>query len=178
MTATVVLARLRRPWGRRGELIVDVHTDWPDERFAPGRVVRLAWDDGRAVAKTVRGFRDLVQGAMLAFEGVDDISAARDLAGAWVVGERDELGRPESDALTHADLAGLEVVRTDGTRVGRVAGVDETAGIDLLRVALDGGGEALVPLAPAICVAIEPEAGRIVIDPPVGLLDLSQADEA
>lgn len=179
MKGTLVLARLRRPWGRHGELVADLHTDWPAERFAAGTAVRLEWDDGRRpVELTIRSFRDLAQGAMFAFEGVGDISAARDLAGAWIVGDGEALPRPEEDAVTHADLTGLAVVRTDGTPVGTVSGVDESAGGDLLRVALADGGEALVPLAPAICVAIDLAARRVVIDPPTGLLDLRDAEQA
>lgn len=178
----IVLARLRRPWGRRGELAIDVHTDWPDERFTAGRTVRIAWDDGRRREATVRSFRALPQGAMLGFEGVDDISAAQALAGGWIVADRSELpppaeGGPPADEWHHADLVGLTVVTTAGEAVGTVTGIDETAATDLLRI--DGPrGEILVPAVAAICRAIDVATGTLTIDPPAGLLDLAQAETA
>lgn len=176
----VVLGRLRRPWGRRGELVIEVHTDWPEQRFAPGARLRLAWDDGRSIERVVRGFRALTQGSMLAFEGVDDIGGAQDLAGAWLVADRADLPAPDDDpdGVLHADLVGAEVVTTAGEAVGQVVGIDETAAQDLLRVRRPGGGEALIPVVPAICVAIDREAGRVVIDAIPGLLDLSRAEVA
>ncbi len=178
----VVLARLRRPWGRQGELILELHTDWPEDRFKPGTRLRLAWDNGRETERVVRGYRELQQGAMLAFEGALDISAAEDLAGAWVVADPATLAPVEAgeDDWRQADLVGAEVVNVAGEHVGRVAEIEEGARTDLIRVELANGRDALVPLAPAICVRFEGEgdARRLVIDPPRGLLDLDEAEQA
>ncbi len=173
----VVLGRLRRPWGRHGELLVEVHTDWPDQRFARGAEVDLRWENGRAARRTVRGFRELTLGSLIAFDGVDGIGPAQELAGAWIEADAEVRAAGADGDLTHADLVGLAVVTVGGVEVGTVEGIEEGAGPDLLRIA-GRSGEILVPLAPAICVAIDPGGGRITIDPPAGLLDLDDAETA
>jgi 16S rRNA processing protein RimM len=101
-------------------------------------------------------------------EGVSDRSAAERLVGAEVLAPREELGEAGEGRLLWIDLEGLEVVTTAGAVVGRVTGLYETGAVDVL-VVTGPGGEKLVPLAPY--VAVEKEAGRIVVDPPDGLLD-------
>ncbi len=173
----IVIARLRRPWGRRGELLVELHTDWPHERFAPGRRVRIAWDDGRETEREVRSYRELPQGALLGIAGVDDIGAAQDLAGGWIVAGPGELERPPGADLLQRDLVGLAVRTTEGEPVGTVAGIEEGTQADLLRVARPGGEDVLVPLAPAICRDVDLAAGVITIAALPGLLDLDEAEE-
>ncbi len=173
----VVLGRLRRPWGRHGELLVEVHTDWPERRFAHGTAVDLRWENGRTARRTVRAFRELTLGSLIAFEGIDGIGPAQDLAGAWLEAEADTRAAAADGEWTHSDLVGLTVVTVGGATVGTVDGIEEGAGPDLLRIA-GRSGEILVPLVPAICVTIEPGAGRITIDPPPGLLNLDEAETA
>ena len=181
MTASrpVTLARIRRPWGLRGELLLELHSDWPEERFAPGAELELSWDDGRTARATVREFRQTGVGPLLALEGVDGIGEARVFAGATIVADAEQLPRlAEESDWQHADLVGLAVTLRDGRRVGVVERIDEGAASDLAVVRLDGGGEALLPLVPAIAVAIDRDAGRLVVDPPRGLLDPEAADVA
>lgn len=174
----VVLGRLRRPWGRRGELLLDLHTDWPEERFARGRELTLEWDDGRRLERRSAGYRRLQCGPLLAFEGAEDIGAAERLAGAWLVASAEGAPPLEPGEVRQADLVGLRVELPDGRQVGVVAGLEETAAADLLVVALDDGREALVPFAAAIAKTIDVAGGRIVLDPPPGLLDLREAEDA
>jgi 16S rRNA processing protein RimM len=107
--------------------------------------------------------------AML-LDGVADRSAAEALVGSEVLAERDDLGEAGEGLHFWADLDGLAVVTVSGEAVGRVTGLLETGAADVLVVTADGGREVLVPLAPY--VKVEREAGRIVVDPPDGLLDL------
>jgi 16S rRNA processing protein RimM len=178
-TRPVILARIRRPWGLRGELLLELHSDWPEERFAPGTELELAWDDGRTGQATVREFRQSGVGPLLALEGADGISEARTYAGATIVADAERLPRlaGESD-WQHADLVGLAVTLRDGRRVGVVERIEDGAASDLAVVRLDGGGEALLPLVPAIAVAIDRDAGQLVVDPPPGLLDPEAAEVA
>ena len=101
-------------------------------------------------------------------EGISDRTAAERLVGAEVLAPREELGEAGEGRLLWADLEGLEVVTVAGEVVGRVTGLYETGAVDVL-VVTGSGGEKLVPLAPY--VKVEREAGRIVVDPPEGLLD-------
>ena len=101
-------------------------------------------------------------------EGVGDRNAAEALVGAEVLAPRDELGEAGEGRHLWADLEGLEVVTVAGEAVGRVTGLYETGGVDVL-VVKGERGEKLVPLAPY--VTVDRDARRIVVDPPEGLLD-------
>jgi 16S rRNA processing protein RimM len=102
-------------------------------------------------------------------EGISDRSAAERRVGADVLGSREELGEAGEDRHYWTDLEGLAVVTVAGETVGKVTGLYETGGVDVLVVRGDGGAEKLVPLAPY--VEVDRENGRIVVDPPEGLLD-------
>lgn len=102
-------------------------------------------------------------------EGVGDRTAAERWIGAEVLVERRDLGEAGEGSHYWADLEGLPVVTAAGEAVGKVTGLYETGGVDVLVVAGEKG-ERLIPLAPY--VEVDEAAGRIVIDPPEGLLDL------
>jgi 16S rRNA processing protein RimM len=101
-------------------------------------------------------------------EGISDRTAAEGWVGSEVWAERQDLGEAGEGRYFWADLEGLPVVTVAGDEVGRVSGLYETGGVDVL-VVVGPRGERLVPLAPY--VEVDREAGRIVVDPPEGLLD-------
>ncbi len=102
-------------------------------------------------------------------EGVADRTTAEGWVGAEVLAFREDLGEAGEGRHYWADLEGLPVVTRAGEEIGKVTGLVETGGVDVLVV--DGPrGERLVPLAPY--VEVDRAAGRIVVDPPEGLLDL------
>jgi len=101
-------------------------------------------------------------------EGISNRTAAEKWQGAEVWALREDLGEAGEGRYFWADLEGLPVVTGQGEEVGTVTGLVETGGVDVLVV--DGPrGERLVPLAPY--VQVDRVAGRIVVDPPEGLLD-------
>lgn len=102
-------------------------------------------------------------------EGVSGRTAAESWVGAEVLALREELGEAGPGAHYWADLQGLPVVTKDGRPVGTVTGLQPTGGVDVL-VVTGAGGEVLLPLAPYVAV----EGGRVVVDPPEGLLELSR----
>jgi 16S rRNA processing protein RimM len=105
-------------------------------------------------------------------EGVQGREAAEALVGTEVLAPREDLGEAGEGLHYWADLEGLAVVTVAGEDVGRVTGFYETGGVDVL-VVTKGGREALVPLAPY--VTVDSEAGKVIVDPPEGLLDLDEA---
>jgi 16S rRNA processing protein RimM len=98
--------------------------------------------------------------------GISDRTAAERMVGAEVLAEREALGDAGEGMHRWTDLEGLEVVTAAGEVVGRVTGLMETGAVDVL-VVTGARGERMVPLAPYVTV----EPGRIVVDPPEGLLD-------
>ena len=104
----------------------------------------------------------------LRVEGIADRDGAEEAVGAEVLAERDELGEAGEGKHYWADLEGLPVVTVDGAPLGSVTGLYETGGVDVL-VVTGEAGERLIPLAPY--VEVDTKAGRVVVDPPEGLLD-------
>jgi len=108
-------------------------------------------------------------------EGISDRTAAEGVVGAELLAERDELGDAGEDQHWWADLEGLPVWTVQGELVGTVTGLFETGGVDVLEVK-GARGESLIPLAPY--VEVDLAAGKIVVDPPEGLLGGDGGDEA
>ncbi len=105
---------------------------------------------------------------VVAVEGISDRTSAEDWVGAVVWALREDLGEAGEGKFFWADLEGLPVLTSAGEEIGRVTGLYETGGVDVL-VVVGPRGERLVPLAPY--VEVDRAAGRIVVDPPEGLLE-------
>lgn len=162
----VTVARIRRAWGRRGEVIADLHTDFP-ERFESAPDVLL---DG-APAR-IEEFRVQRDGIVLKFAGVDDISAAEKLAGGEVQIEETKRRPLESGAVYWDQLAGCRVIER-GIELGVVRHIDPTVGTPVLVVDTPQGGELLVPFAEEICKRVDVDARVIEVELPEGLRGLN-----
>lgn len=165
----VVVGRIGRPHGIKGEVTVEPRTDEPDERFAPGSVLLLD-DPGRdlVVERTHWHSGRLLVG----FRGVTDRTSAETLRGLLLHVERADDDRPDDpDEYYDTALEGCTVLLGDGTVVGDVAEVVHLPAQDLLVVNREGRSAALIPFVASIVPTVDLQARRIVIDPPVGLLD-------
>jgi 16S rRNA processing protein RimM len=166
-----VVGRVARAHGIRGQVIVNLETDFPAERFQPGSELYIN-RAGRAEPITVTSVRFQQDRPVLGLDGIDTVDAATSLAGAELRVAVGSLARLPDGMFYRHDLAGCVVETTDGTRVGVVAGVEGT--MQGSRLVVDApDGEVLVPFAADICRLIDPDARRIVIRPPEGLLDLN-----
>ncbi|MGE3811403.1 MAG: ribosome maturation factor RimM [Candidatus Nanopelagicales bacterium] len=173
----LVVGRIGKPHGIRGELTVEVRTDAPEIRFAPGSV--LATDPARVGPLTVAAARWHSGRLLLRVEGVADRNAAEALRGVVVSAEVPDDEQPDDpEEFYDHQLRGLAVVTVDGAEVGAVDAVVHLPAQDLLSVRRPDGREVLVPFVSAIVPEIDVEAGRVVIAPPPGLLDLDEAETA
>ena len=163
-----------RPHGLRGELVVEVRTDSPKERFAPGSVLVRALPDGvRAGSLTVESARPHSGRLLVRFAEAPDRDAAETLRGSRLLVDRASLpltGDP--DEFHVHQLEGLAVELADGTAVGTVREIAHGPGGELLVVARPDAPDALVPFVREIVPTVDVEAGRVVLTPPEGLLDL------
>ncbi len=175
----LVVARIGKPHGLHGEVTVQLHTDDPERRFTPGAAFATQAAAGSGVPRslTIRSTRVHNGVWLLAFEQVPDRTGAESLRGTRLLldPEASTAGpdEPEEDAWYEDDLVGLEVVRRDGTRVGTVSGLELGPAQDLLVVTLEAGGTAYLPFVEAIVPEVDVDAGRVVVDPPDGLLELN-----
>ena len=149
------VGRIVKAHGIRGEVIVDLVSNRPDVRLAPGSVLSSDRGDLEVLTATPHQGRWIV-----AFAGIPDRNAAETYRG--VVLSADPL-EDDDDTLWVHELVGAEVVDLAGNSYGAVEAVEANPASDLLVLS----GERLVPLVFVVIKA----PGRVVIDPPPGLLD-------
>lgn len=173
----LVVGRIAKAHGITGELVVDIRTDDPDERFCVGQRLRLKNSrtgiDRDVVVVSVRphGARLLVR-----LEGVADRDAAEALRGGLFTIDAAELPPiDDPDEFYDHQLEGLAVRTVDGVPVGTVTEVLHTPGAELLSLRTESGAEVLVPFVGEIVTSVSLDAGVIEIDPPEGLLDLGSS---
>ncbi len=147
-----------------------MRTDDPGARFEPGAV--LLTDPASRGPLVVAGCRWHREILLIAFEGVGSREAAEELRNTELLVPIADLPALEDpDSFYDHQLVGLTVQLPDGSPVGTVAAVRHE-GTDLLVVDLPDGDEALIPFVAAIVPTVDVAAGRLVIDPPEGLLEL------
>ena len=172
----LVVGRVVKSHGIRGELVVEVRTDSPADRFAPG--TRLVGRIGRgrtAIDRevTIDAARNHSGRLLVHLQGVRDRDTADGLRGMLLLVESDSLPDPEDpDEFHDHQLVGLRVLDTAGTQLGEVTEIVHTPAGELLGVRLEGGADALVPFVTEMVPTVDLESGTCVIDPPEGLLDL------
>ena len=174
----VAVALIVRPQGRRGEVLAELLSDFP-ERFRELRHVFVGNPGGQPEPLDLEDVWPHKGRLVLKFAGVDSIDQASRLRGRHVLIPLQERMPLAQHRYYVGDLKGCRVViERQGVRreVGIVTDVEPTGGVDVLHVAAPRG-EVLIPLAQAICVRIDPEAGEIVIDPPEDLLGLNEPAE-
>ena len=175
MTATwedmVLVGRIARAHGNRGQVIVDPATDFADERFRPGSVVHVRRGESTA-SLTIENVRFHRGRPIIGLAGVDTMDAAEALAGTELRVGVDALHPLPAGAFYHHDLIGCSVETPRGEPVGPVIRVDGDAAGSRL-VVQGSGGEILIPLVEGICVAVDVAARTIIVEPPEGLLDLN-----
>jgi len=162
----VVVAVLSRARGSRGELTAFALSK--PERYESLREVYLFPEGSRREVESAWFHENRL---ILKFRGVDTITDAERLAGCEVRVPRDERVPLEPGEYFESDLIGCEVIERGGASLGHVTAFEDAGTSGVLEV--EGG--LLIPFVRAICVAIEPEARRIVVDLPPGLKELNQA---
>lgn len=173
----LVIGRVAKSHGVKGEVVVEVRTDEPDERFAVGTVLhgrkpRVSTD---TTEYTVEAARDHSGRLLLRLKGVDDRSVSDALRGTLFVIDSKDLptSSDDDDEFYDHELEGLSVRLSDGTVVGTIREVLHSAAGELLSIRPADGSRAelLVPFVAAIVTSVSLAEGVVVIDPPEGLLD-------
>ncbi len=170
----LVVGRVVKAHGITGELVVEVRTDDPDMRFAPGARLRAQPARGGARREcVVESAREHSGRLLVRLAGVTDRDAAEALRGNVFLVDTDDLPPiDDPDEFYDHQLEGLRVVTTAGQLVGNVREVLHTAAGELLSVTPETGAEVLVPFVSAIVTEVSLQNQTIMIDPPDGLLEL------
>jgi 16S rRNA processing protein RimM len=169
----LVVARIGRPQGLRGELSIEVRTDDPQGRFVVGAVLRT--DPPSAGPLTLSSVRDQSGRTIVGFESVADRTTAEGLRGVLLVVDVDLDAVPTGDAADDEwydeQLVGLAAAHVDGHELGVVVRVDHGPVQDLLVVRPPAGQEVQVPFVTALVPVVDVAGQRVVIDPPGGLFE-------
>jgi len=169
--AMAAVGTIARAHGIRGQVIVNLETDFPEERFRPGATLFTRRGAGvQAIALTTVRFQN--GRPVVGIEGVETMNDAEALAGLELRVPMEQLAPLPAGTFYHHDLVGCQVVTEAGEHVGAVESVEGTIGGSRLVIA-GAKGEILIPMATDICRTIDVAGKRIVIAPPDGLLDLN-----
>jgi 16S rRNA processing protein RimM len=166
----VVVGRIGRPHGVKGDVSVEVRTDEPERRLATGAVLRT--EPAVVGPLTIVDARVHSGRLLLRFDGCTDRGDAERLRNVLLLVDVDADERPEDpEEFYDRQIVGLRVEAVDGTTVGELAEVLHLPGQDVLSVRRPDGRESLVPFVHEFVPEVDLDGGRIVVDPPAGLLD-------
>jgi len=170
MEDTLLIGRVARAHGNKGEVIVNLETDFPEARFAAGREV-IVEQGGRTGRRRIVAARFHQGRPVIALEGVETMNDAEALAGAELKIGADAAGELPPNTYYRHDLIGCEVRDTSDRVVGPVTAVEGP--MDRCHLVVAGArGEVLIPMVAGICVKVDPTAR--IIDPPEGLIDVNE----
>ena len=176
--AFLIVGRVRKAHGIRGEVVVELLTDEPDAIFASGRRVYagnaagdLARDREELHIRSVRPFNE---GLLVGFAEVPDRNAAELWRGRYLLAPASEMPAPQDDEVYLHDLIGMRVDLPDGTTVGTVEEIYELPlglAVDVRRAAPRQADTVLLPWDERTLVSVDRDARVIVVTPPDGLLE-------
>ncbi|MFD4034030.1 ribosome maturation factor RimM [Streptomyces sp. NPDC058637] len=170
----LVVARIGRAHGIKGEVTVEVRTDEPELRLGPGAV--LATEPAQTGPLTIEAGRVHSGRLLLRFAGVRDRTAAEALRNTLLIADVDPEELPEDpEEFYDHQLMDLDVVLADGTEIGRITEITHLPSQDLFIVERPDGSEVMIPFVEEIVSEIDLEEQRAVITPPPGLIDESEA---
>jgi 16S rRNA processing protein RimM len=167
----LTVGQIVRAHGVRGEVVVAVRTDAPQERFAPG--ADLLTEPADAGPLRIAEVRNHQSRLLVSFDGVADRDQAEALRGVRLCVDSADVPAPtDPDEYLDHQLVGLRAQTSDGQPLGEVVRVEHAPASDLLVLALPDGRSALVPFVRAIVPEVDLAAGHLVLTPPDGLLEL------
>jgi 16S rRNA processing protein RimM len=160
-----VVAQVLAPHGIRGELKCRVVTDFPRQRFKRGNTLLL---DG--VQHTIQGARIQDQTVLLKLQDIADRNAAERLRGKDILIRLEDAVRLPSGEFYWHQVIGLSVVDTTQHVLGHVSEILETGANDVYVVKSPAGREILIPAIKDVVLEIDPDAGRMTIQPMPGMI--------
>lgn len=159
--------------GVRGEVKIRPYTSQPEDVASYGAV---ELEDGETAfeIEIVRLAKDAV---VVKLEGVDDRDGAEALKGTEIFVDRAKLPAEEEDEFYHADLIGLTVEDLGGKALGRVLAIHDFGAGEMLEIGLEGGKVAMMPFTREAVPQILVAEGRIIADPPDGVMPEGKSSE-
>ncbi|MEO7457794.1 MAG: ribosome maturation factor RimM [Gemmatimonadaceae bacterium] len=174
----IIVGRVRKAHGIRGEVVVETITDTPDAVFATGRRVFAGTATGELSASRqelhIKGARDFNEGLLVRFDEVPDRNEAELWRGRYLLAPLSEIPAPADNEVYMHDLVGMRVVLAGGDVVGTVDEIYELPqglALDVRRASPRQGETVMVLYDDRTIASVDKEARIIVITPPEGLLE-------
>jgi 16S rRNA processing protein RimM len=165
----LLVGRVGRAHGIRGQVIVHPETDFVEDRFRVGQILKVGpaerTREYEIVEVRIHQGRPIVR-----FAGIETMNDAETLAGAELWLSEAGLEPLPAGTFYRHDLVGCEVRDVRGTVLGRVTDVEGS--LDRSHLVVDG--HMMIPLVDGICVAVDIAGRRVTVDPPEGLVDLNR----
>ena len=162
----LVVGKLRKPHGVRGEMIMEVLTDFP-ERLAVGCTLYVGKDYHPLQVRSLRWHNTMM---LVAFQGMTSPEAVGEWRNAWVFVPAEDIPSLEDGEYYHHQLLGLAAITEEAERLGLVTDILETGSNDVLVVQPASGAEILLPFTDEVIQEINLEEGIIHVRMLPGLL--------
>jgi 16S rRNA processing protein RimM len=163
----LVVGFLRRAHGVHGEIILDLHTDFP-ERLQSGKKLFIGEE---RKPMTLSGSRPHAKGMLLKFKGIDTPEAAGQLRNQWVYVKATELPKLPEGRIYQHELFGFDVVDEGGNSLGKLVEIIETGANDVYVVRSEAGKEILLPAIPSVILEADPTQRVMRVHLLEGLVD-------
>lgn len=171
----LLVGRVRKAHGIRGELVVELLTDAPGAVYAPGRRVFAGTADGRIDPKlqelVVKQATPFKGGLIVHFEGIEDRTQAELWRERYILAPASEVPPPAEDEIYLHDLIGMRMTFADGALLGDVVAYYELPQGVVLEVKRGKGDTVLIPFSEQVVEEVDENARLIRVSPPDGLLD-------
>lgn len=169
-TDFLYMGRIGRPHGIKGDLTLE----WVGEQL-PKTGTKIWLQSEQPKKHIIKAVRNQGDKLIISLDGVDDRNAADSLKGASVMIRRDAIAPPDEDEAFLADLVGCGVYTSDGDVLGRLDHFEFPGEQVIWSIKDSSGREILFPAREEFIVSLNPAAGKIVVSPPEGLLDIYRA---
>jgi len=160
--AYLVVGLLRRSHGLRGDMLMEVYTDFP-ERLAPGKTLYVG-DEHRPLV--IRNVRPVARGVLIGFEGFIDPESTAVLRNRMIYTAATELPALPAGEYYHHQLIGLRVVNQSGQFLGILEEIIQTGAKDVYSITTPEGSEILIPAVDDFILEISLERHEIIVAPP------------
>ncbi len=153
----VIIGKLRRPHGLRGEMIMEIHTDYP-ERFSVGNTIRIGFQQTPMVIRSIRPHREFV---LISFEGYNNPEELGDLRNQYVYIDATEIPDLPAGDYYHHQLIGLQVINENDHHIGKVIEILVTGANDVLVVQQSDNKEVLLPYVSKYLIEVNLDDGYL-----------------
>jgi len=170
----VLVGRIGKPHGIRGDVTINIRTDEPDRRFAVGAVLRAELPPGSSSTLrqvTVATMRWHSSTLLVRFVESPDRDSSEAARGITLYADLPSDATPEDpDEYYDHQLVGLAVFDVDGRPLGEVTGLVHGGAQDLLEIRTPEGRDTLVPFVKALVPEVDVPGGRVVVADRPGLV--------